>query len=39
MLMTVKLILAFILAFAVSSVFGNFYVPWLKKVKFEQEIK
>lgn len=39
MLMTVKLILAFILAFAVSSVFGNFYVPWLKKVKVEQEIK
>lgn len=39
MLMTVKLILAFILAFAASSVFGNFYVPWLKKVKVEQEIK
>lgn len=37
--MTVKLILAFIIALAVAALVGKFYVPWLRKIKAGQEIK
>ncbi len=37
--MTMKLICAFVLAFLISTAFGKFYVPWLKKQKAEQMIK
>ena len=37
--MTIKLICAFVLAFLISTAFGKFYVPWLKKQKAEQMIK
>lgn len=37
--MTMKLICAFVLAFLISTAFGIFYVPWLKKQKAEQMIK
>ncbi len=37
--MTVKLILAFLIALAVAAAVGKFYVPWLRKIKAGQEIK
>ncbi len=37
--MTIKLITAFVLAFLFSTVFGKFYIPWLKKEKARQEIR
>jgi len=37
--MTWKICVAFALAFVISACFGNFYVPWLRKVKAGQEIK
>ena len=37
--MTWKICVAFALAFVISACFGHFYVPWLRKVKFGQEIK
>ncbi len=37
--MTVKLILAFLIALAVAVAVGKFYVPWLRKIKAGQEIK
>ena len=37
--MTIKLILAFVLAFLVATAVGRFYIPWLKKMKAGQEIK
>ncbi|MBR1457182.1 MAG: phospho-N-acetylmuramoyl-pentapeptide-transferase [Oscillospiraceae bacterium] len=36
--MTIKLICAFVLAFLVTTAFGKFYIPWLQKVKAQQEI-
>jgi len=36
--MTIKLFVAFIISFIVAGVFGKFYVPWLHKQKFGQEI-
>ncbi len=37
--MTLKLTVAFVLAFIVAVVVGKFYIPWLRKVKAGQEIK
>ena len=37
--MTVKLILAFLIALAVAAAVGKFYIPWLRKIKAGQEIK
>ena len=37
--MTVKLILAFLIALVVAAIVGKFYVPWLRKIKAGQEIK
>lgn len=37
--MTIQLILAFVLAFAVAALMGKFYIPWLRKVKAGQEIR
>ena len=37
--MTVRLILAFVIAFATAAVVGKFYVPWLRKIKAGQEIR
>lgn len=37
--MTLKLILAFVIAFLFATAFGKFYVPWLRKVKAGQSIK
>lgn len=37
--MTLKLTLAFIIAFAVSAIIGKFYIPWLRKIKAGQEIR
>ena len=37
--MTLKLILAFVIAFAVSAVVGFFLVPYLKRIKAGQSIK
>ena len=37
--MTIQLITAFVLAFLITTAFGKFYVPWLKKQKVEQMIK
>jgi len=37
--MTIKLILAFVLAFLVATAVGRFYVPWLRKIKAGQEIR
>lgn len=37
--MTIKLILAFVLAFLVATAVGRFYIPWLRKMKAGQEIK
>lgn len=37
--MTIKLITALVLAFAFSTVFGKFYIPWLRRQKAGQEIK
>ena len=37
--MTVKLILAFLIALVVAAFVGKFYVPWLRKIKAGQEIK
>ena len=37
--MTLKLILAFVIAFAVSAVVGFFLVPYLKRLKAGQSIK
>ena len=37
--MTLKLILAFAIAFAVSAVVGFFLVPYLKRIKAGQSIK
>ncbi len=36
--MTVRLMIAFVLAFAVAALVGKFYVPWLRKIKAGQEI-
>ncbi len=36
--MTLKLILAFFVALAVTLVFGKFYLPWLRKIKAGQQI-
>lgn len=36
--MTTKLILAFLVAFAVTALFGKFYLPWLRKIKAGQQI-
>ena len=35
----IELILAFVLAFAFASLFGKYYIPWLRKQKAGQEIK
>lgn len=37
--MTIKLLFSFFIALAVSSVFGKYYIPWLRKQKAGQEIK
>lgn len=37
--MTGKLVLAFIIAFAVSAILGSIVVPWLRKIKAGQSIK
>lgn len=37
--MTIKLICAFVLAYLFATVFGKYYIPWLKKQKAGQEIK
>lgn len=37
--MTLKLILAFIIAFLVSTAMGKYYIPWLRKIKAGQTIK
>ena len=37
--MTLKLTVAFVLAFLVAVVVGRFYIPWLRKIKAGQEIK
>lgn len=37
--MTIKLITALVIAFLFSTLFGKFYIPWLKKEKARQEIK
>lgn len=37
--MTVKLILAFLIALAVAALVGRYYVPWLRKIKAGQAIK
>lgn len=37
--MTLKLTVAFVLAFVVAVIVGKFYIPWLRKVKAGQEIK
>lgn len=37
--MTLKLILAFFMAFAVAVVVGKYYIPWLRKIKAGQEIR
>lgn len=37
--MTLKLILAFIIAFLVSTAMGKYYIPWLRKMKAGQTIK
>lgn len=37
--MTLKLMLAFVLAFLVSVVVGRYYIPWLRKMKAGQEIR
>ena len=37
--MTLKLTVAFVLAFIVAALVGKFYVPWLRKIKAGQEIK
>lgn len=38
-MLSIKLILALVIGFTVSCVFGKFYVPWLKKIKAGQETK
>lgn len=37
--MTLKLSLAFVLAFIIALIVGRFYIPWLGKMKAGQEIK
>ncbi len=37
--MTIKLLIAFALAFLISTAFGKYYVPWLKEKKAEQMVK
>lgn len=37
--MTLKLILAFIIAFLISTAMGKYYIPWLRKIKAGQTIK
>ena len=37
--MTLKLSLAFVLAFIIALIVGKFYIPWLRKIKAGQEIK
>ena len=37
--MTLKLTVAFVLAFVVSVIVGKYYIPWLRKIKAGQEIK
>ncbi|MDO4815302.1 MAG: phospho-N-acetylmuramoyl-pentapeptide-transferase [Bacillota bacterium] len=37
--MTLKLTVAFVLAFFVAVAVGKFYIPWLRKIKAGQEIK
>ena len=37
--MTVRLILAFVIAFATAAVVGKFYVPWLRKRGASQPLK
>ena len=37
--MTLKLSLAFVLAFIIALIVGRFYIPWLRKMKAGQEIK
>lgn len=37
--MTIKLITAFVLAFLFATLFGNYYIPWLRRQKAGQEIK
>ena len=37
--MTIKLITAFVLAFLISTAFGKYYIPWLRKEKARQEIR
>ena len=38
-MMTIKLTCSFILAFLFATLFGRFYIPWLRKQKAGQEIK
>lgn len=38
-MMTIKLLCAFVLAFLLSTAFGKYYIPWLRKQKAGQEIK
>ena len=38
-MMTIKLILAFALAFLFATAFGKYYIPWLQKQKAGQQIK
>ena len=37
--MTARIILAFCISFVVAYAFGKIYIPWLRKMKFGQEIK
>ena len=37
--MTLKLSLAFVLAFIIALIVGKFYIPWLRRIKAGQEIK
>ena len=37
--MTLSLILAFLISFAVAVAVGKVYIPWLRKIKAGQEIK
>ena len=37
--MTIQMICAFVLAFLFATAFGKFYIPWLRKMSFGQEIR
>ena len=37
--MTIQMICAFVLAFLFATAFGKFYIPWLRKMSFGQQIR